>query len=138
WGYASFRNWLKSFTVVQWDQRGAGRTFGRNGEAAGSTITIERMVQDGVELAELLLKRLQKDKIVLVGHSWGSTLGVFMAKARPELFSAFVGTGHVTDPARNYAVAYAALVEKASREGNSRAVEELKEVGPPPYKGGKG
>ena len=122
WGYAGFRNWLKYFTVVQWDQRGAGRTFGRNGAAAASTITVERMVQDGVELAELLSKRLQKEKIVLVGHSWGSTLGVFMVKARPELFHAFVGTGQVADPARNYAVAYAALVEKASREGNARAV----------------
>ena len=136
WGYAGFRNWLKYFTVVQWDQRGAGRTLGRNGAAAASTITVERMVQDGVELAELLSKKLQKDKIVLVGHSWGSTLGVFMAKARPELFHAFVGTGQVADHTRNFAVAYAALVEKASREGNSRAVEELKAIGPPPYKDG--
>jgi pimeloyl-ACP methyl ester carboxylesterase len=138
WGYAAFRNWLKYFTVVQWDQRGAGRTYGRNGEAAASTITIDRMVQDGIELAELLSKRLQKDKIVLVGHSFGSILGVFMAKARPELFYAFVGTGQVADPTRNYAFAYAALVEHASRENNSRAIRELKEVGPPPYKDGRG
>ena len=65
-----------------------------------------------------------------------------MAKARPELFYAFVGTGQVTDPrmrnSQNYAVAYAALVERASREGNSRALRELKEVGPPPYQDGKG
>jgi pimeloyl-ACP methyl ester carboxylesterase len=138
WGYAGFRNWLKHFTVVQWDQRGAGRTFGRNGAATASTITVERMVQDGIELAELLSKRLHKEKIVLVGHSWGSTLGVLMVKARPELFYAFVGTGQVADPSRNYAVAYVALVEKASREGNARAVRDLKEVGPPPYKSGKG
>ncbi|HXM44508.1 MAG TPA: alpha/beta hydrolase [Bryobacteraceae bacterium] len=138
WGYAGFRTWMKYFTVVQWDQRGAGRTFGRNGAAAASTITIERMVQDGVELAELLSKKLQKNKIVLVGHSWGSILGIFMAKARPELFYAFVGTGQVADPRRNYAAAYAALVERASRDGNSRALQELNEVGPPPYKDGKG
>ena len=138
WGYAGFRNWLKYFTVVQWDQRGAGRTFGRNGAATASTITIERMVQDGVELSEFLSKRLRKDKIILVGHSWGSILGVFMAKARPELFYAFVGTGQVADPKQNYAVAYAALVERASRDGDSRALQELKEVGPPPYKDGKG
>jgi pimeloyl-ACP methyl ester carboxylesterase len=138
WGYAGFRNWLKYFTVVQWDQRGEGKTFGRNGAAVASTITIERMVQDGVELAELLSKKLQKEKIVLVGHSWGSILGVFMAKKRPELFYAFVGTGQVADPPRNYAVAYAALVERASREHNSRALQELREVGPPPYKDGKG
>ena len=61
-----------------------------------------------------------------------------MAKKRPELFYAFVGTGQVADPARNYSVAYAALMEKASREGNSRALQELNEVGPPPYKDGKG
>jgi pimeloyl-ACP methyl ester carboxylesterase len=138
WGYAGFRKWLKYFTVVQWDQRNAGRTFGRNGAAGASTITIERMVQDGIELAELLSKKLRKDKIVLVGHSWGSILGVFMAKARPELFYAFVGTGQVADPTRNYAVAHAALLERASREGNSRALQELNEVGPPPYKDGKG
>ena len=138
WGYAGFRNWLKYFTVVQWDQRGAGRTFGRNGPAAASTITLERMVQDGVELAELLSKRLQKDKIVLVGHSWGSILGAFMAKARPELFYAFVGTGQGADPTRSYAVAHAALVERAAREGNSQALQQLNEVGPPPYKDGKG
>src|SRR6202043_1026020 len=98
---------------------------------------IERMVQDGIDLAELLSKKLQKEKIVLVGHSWGSILGVLMVKARPELFYAFVGTGQVADPGRTYAIAYLALVEKASQEGNSRALRELNEVGPPPYKDGK-
>jgi pimeloyl-ACP methyl ester carboxylesterase len=138
WAYAAFRNWLKYFIVVQWDQRGAGRTFGRNRTAAAFTITIERMTQDGVELSELLMKRLHKEKIVLVGHSWGSTLGVFMVKARPELFHAFVGTGQVADQTRNYVVAHAALVEKAAREANASALRELNEVGPPPYKDGKG
>jgi pimeloyl-ACP methyl ester carboxylesterase len=97
------------------------------------------MVQDGIELSEFLRKKLQKDKIVLVGHSWGSVLGFCMVKARPELFYAFVGTGQVAaDFARSSAVAYTALVERASRQDNSRALQELKEVGPPPYKDGKG
>jgi pimeloyl-ACP methyl ester carboxylesterase len=85
WGYAGFRSWLKRFTVVQWDQRGAGRTFGRSGASLASTITIERMVQDGIELAELLRKTLRQEKLVLVGHSWGSILGVFMVRTRPAL-----------------------------------------------------
>jgi pimeloyl-ACP methyl ester carboxylesterase len=139
WGYAGFRSWLKYFTVVQWDQRGAGRTWGRNGAASASTITPERMVQDGIELSELLKKRLHKDKIVLVGHSWGSVLGFFMVKERPDLFYAFVGTGQVAaEFSRSSAVAYQLLLERATREGNSQAVQELKEVGPPPYKDGKG
>jgi pimeloyl-ACP methyl ester carboxylesterase len=139
WGYAAFRSWLKYFTVVQWDQRGAGRTLGRNGAASASTITPDRMVQDGIELSELLKKRLHAQRIVLVGHSWGSVLGFFMVKARPDLFYAFVGTGQVAaDSARSSAVAYAALVERASRSGNSQALNELNDVGPPPFKDGKG
>lgn len=138
WGYAGFRSWLKVFTVVQWDQRGAGRTFGRNGPSSAPTITIERMTQDGIELAEWLRKTLQKNKIVIVGHSWGSILGVFMAKTRPDLFYAFVGTGQVADPARNYAVAYDDLLKKAESLGDPSAIRELKEIGRPPYPDGRG
>ncbi len=93
WGYAGFRSWLKQFTVVQWDQRGAGRTLGKTGPSLGPTITIERMVQDGIELTELLRKELKQDGLILVGHSWGSILGLLMVKSRPDLFHAFVGTG---------------------------------------------
>jgi pimeloyl-ACP methyl ester carboxylesterase len=82
------------------------------------------MVQDGVELAEALRKSLRKDKIILVGHSWGSILGVFMVKARPELFYAFVGTGQVADPATTCAVAYDKLLKKAEALGEERAIRQ--------------
>ena len=68
WGYAGFRTWLRRFTVVQWDQRGSGRTLGKNGAGLAPTITIDRMTQDGIELAELLRKALQQDKVVLGGN----------------------------------------------------------------------
>jgi pimeloyl-ACP methyl ester carboxylesterase len=138
WGYAIFRLWLKHFTVVQWDQRGAGRTFGKNPDAPSQAITIARMTQDGVELAELLRKQLRKDKIILVGHSWGSILGVHMVKARPDLFFAFVGTGQVANPATSYTVAYGELLRKAEALKDERAIRELREVGPPPYSDGRG
>jgi pimeloyl-ACP methyl ester carboxylesterase len=138
WGYAGFRTWLKSYTVVQWDQRGAGRTLGRNGRDSAQTVGIDRMVQDCVELADALRTSLKKDKIILVGHSWGSILGALAAKAKPEVFQAFVGTGQVGDPARSYHVAFDALLAKARAVGDARAVRELEEVGPPPYKGGRG
>jgi pimeloyl-ACP methyl ester carboxylesterase len=138
WGYAGFRLWLKHFTVVQWDQRGAGRTLGKNRNAPPQAITVNRLAQDGVELTEWLLKSLRKDKIILVGHSWGSILGIFMVKAKPDLFYAFVGTGQVADPAKSYAVAYADLLKKAETLKEQRAVRELREVGPPPYSDGRG
>ncbi len=138
WGYAGFRSWLKAFTVVQWDQRGAGRTLGRNGPSSASALTIARMTQDGLELAEFLRKTLQKDKLIIVGHSWGSILGVFMVKARPDLFHAFVGTGQVSGAMRSDAVAYDALIRKSEALGELRAIQEFRDVGPPPYSDGRG
>jgi pimeloyl-ACP methyl ester carboxylesterase len=138
WGFAAFRSWLKYFTVVQWDQRGAGRTLGRNGPSLGPTITIDRMARDGIELAEMLRTTLGQEKIILVGHSWGSILGVRMVKSRPDLFHAFVGTGQVADEARNYVVAYDEVLKAAERRGEARAVKELREVGPPPWRDARG
>jgi pimeloyl-ACP methyl ester carboxylesterase len=138
WGYAGFRTWLKTYTVVQWDQRGAGKTLGRNGRTSVEALTIDRMVQDGIELADALRRSLRKDNIILLGHSWGSVLGLLMAKTKPDLFRAFIGTGQVGNPAGGYDVAFKTLLAKARALGDGRALRELEEVGPPPYKDGRG
>src|ERR1700682_4624033 len=138
WTFALFAPWEKHFTVVQWDQRGAGRTLRKTGPTVEPTITVDRMVQDGIELAEYLRKHLGKEKIIIVGHSFGSTLGVRMAKARPDLFYAYVGTGQVADGSKNPSVTYEALVKKAKATGDERAIEELSRVGPPPWNSADG
>jgi len=78
-----FASWTRDFTVVRWDQRGAGRTYGRSGPLTQG-ITVDRMAQDGVEVAEFLRAKLHKRKIVLVGLSWGSMLGAKIAHTRPD------------------------------------------------------
>jgi pimeloyl-ACP methyl ester carboxylesterase len=138
WTFAMLAPWEKQFTVAQWDERGSGRTLRKSGPGIAPTLTVERMVQDGVELAEYLRKHLGKDKIIIVGHSFGSILGLGMARARPDLFSAYVGTGQVADETRNYSVAYDALLKKARTVHNQDAIDDLTRVGPPPYKSGEG
>ena len=138
WSFALFAPWEKLFTVVQWDERGAGRTLRKSGPAVAPTITVERMVQDGIELSEYLRQHLGKEKIIIVAHSFGSILGLGMVRARPELFYAYVGTGQVADETKNYSVAYDALLQKAKTSGNQQAFEELSRVGPPPYASGAG
>jgi pimeloyl-ACP methyl ester carboxylesterase len=138
WSFAFFAPWEKSFTVVQWDQRGAGRTLRKSGHAVASTMTVDRMTKDGIELAEYLRKHLGKDKITVVAHSFGTILGLGMVRARPDLFYAYVGTGQVADEVKNYSAAYDALMQKAQAIGNQQAIDELKRVGPPPYPNGEG
>jgi pimeloyl-ACP methyl ester carboxylesterase len=138
WTFALFAPWEKHFTVVQWDQRGAGRTLRKTGPTVAPTMTLDRMTQDGIELTEYLRKHLGKDKIIVVAHSFGSILGLRMVRTRPELFYAYVGTGQVADSTKNYFVAYDALLKKAQAIGNQQALEELRRVGPPPYSSGEG
>lgn len=138
WSFTVFRSWEKYFTLVQWDQRGAGRTLRKNGAEIAPTITLARMVEDGIELSDYLRKHLGKAKIIIVGHSFGSILGLQMARAKPDLFYAYVGTAQVADSSKNYLVAYEELLKKARATDNQQATDELARVGAPPYKSGEG
>ena len=66
---AFFKSWLRHFTVVMWDQRGAGRTYGKTGPSIEPTLTIARLAQDGIEVAQYLVTHLHQEKIILVGAS---------------------------------------------------------------------
>lgn len=133
WTFRIFAPWEQRFTMVQWDERGAGRTLAKSGPGIAPTITVDRMAQDGIELAEYLRRHLGKPKVILVAHSFGTILALRMVRQRPDLFYAYVGTGQVADETRNYAVAYDALVRKARDLGNTAALTELQRIGPPPY-----
>lgn len=124
--------WEQDFTVVDWDQRGAGKTFARDRIGQGE-ITIERLAQDGVEVAEHLRKRLGKRKVALLAMSAGSVIGLRMAQDRPDLFSAYVGTGQFIDAVEADAVGYRLTLARARAAGNAEAVAALEKLGPPPW-----
>lgn len=127
-----FLPWEKAFTVVQWDQRGTGRTLETTGVAVAQTMSIDRMGQDGIEVAEFLRSHLHKERILLLGHSWGSILGIHMVRQRPDLFYAYVGTGQVSDMQRSMQIAYAHTLARARAANDAQAVGELENIGPPP------
>jgi pimeloyl-ACP methyl ester carboxylesterase len=130
---AIFAGWDRQLTVVQWDQRGAGRTFGKSGPSIEPTMTLDRMVQDGIEVAEYLTKRLGKKRLILVGGSWGSILGIYMVKQRPELFYAYVGFAQVVNMRDNQSSTYAHLLELARSNNDDEVRESLEKLGPPPW-----
>lgn len=125
--------WEKEFTLVQWDQRGAGRTFGRNPGMAESTLTIDLMTRDGIELAAHVAAHLSKKKLILMGGSWGSVLGVHMAKSRPDLFHAYLGTGQLVSYRENQDASYRKLLALARTAGDTTTVTALEALGPPPW-----
>jgi pimeloyl-ACP methyl ester carboxylesterase len=76
---------------------------------------------------------LKKEKILLLGHSWGSILGVHMVLQRPDLFYAYVGTGQVAQMTRSQQISYAHLLEKARAASDKSSVQALVGIGPPPF-----
>jgi pimeloyl-ACP methyl ester carboxylesterase len=120
------------FTVVHWDQRGAGNTYRRNPKPPAG-LTLERMTADGVEIVEWLKRYLGPRDVVLVGHSWGTILGENIVFARPDLFAAYVGTGQFVSWARQVESQYHYSYARAEAENDSETLSTLRELGEPPY-----
>src|SRR5579872_4597152 len=125
--------WEKSFTVVQWDQRGAGKTYARNDkEIQRRTMNVAQMEQDRVDVVNYLRSRFKRDKIIVLGHSWGSVLGLWLAHEHPELISAYVGTGQVVSMPQNETVAYNDALQEARTRHNEQAIKDLESIAPYP------
>ncbi|MEU9034055.1 alpha/beta hydrolase [Streptomyces sp. NPDC048352] len=86
------RSWEKHFTIVRWDMRGTLKTLGRGGADGQGEMTFERIYADAVEVTDHIRTRLGVDKVVLLGHSYGSVFGLRLAREFPERYCAYVGT----------------------------------------------
>jgi pimeloyl-ACP methyl ester carboxylesterase len=121
------------FTVVNWDQRGAGKTLGETDpESISDTIHIARYVDDAVEVAEHIRAKYQQRKIILMGHSWGTVVGMGAALKRPDLFHAYVGIGQDINTRENERFSFEFGLKQAKAHGNAEAVKELESIAPYP------
>jgi pimeloyl-ACP methyl ester carboxylesterase len=122
---------VKHFVVVHWDQRAAGKSF--NPTIPRETMTREQLISDTRDLADMLRERFHTPKIYLLGHSWGSELGILTAGRYPELFYAFVGVSQVVEYDEAERISYEFVLDKAKQTGNATALQELQAI-TPPYK----
>jgi pimeloyl-ACP methyl ester carboxylesterase len=123
----AFQNDLeKEFVVVQWDRRGAGKSYR---EDISSTLTTEQLVADTVELTNMLRARFHQNRIYLVGHSWGSYLGMLVIARHPELYHAYVGIGQLARSSPIAGIQDEYIRQTARRMGDQDAIKELEEKG---------
>jgi len=122
----------KHFVVVNWDQPGSGKSY--YAEKTGN-ITPDIYIHDGYALTEYLKERFLKEKIYLVGESWGSALGIFLVDRHPESYYALIGTGQMVDFAQTERMDYAKAMEIAKSKGDNAFIEQLEANGIPPYYG---
>ncbi|HEV2317254.1 MAG TPA: alpha/beta hydrolase [Thermoplasmata archaeon] len=121
----------RAFLVANWDQRGAGLSY--DPQIPLESMTVDRLVADTIEVSRMLLEQYGRRKLLLVGHSWGTILGILAAQRAPELYLAYVGAGQVVDAEESERRMYAWAVAEARGRAMERAVRELEAIGAPPY-----
>lgn len=114
----------KLFTVCWWEQRGSGISY--SGKIKPDEMTVDQLLADTITVTNYLRKRFDREKIYLMGHSWGSFLGVKAVEQHSELFHAYIGIGQVSQQDRSERLAYSYMLEQYSKENNKRMVKKLK------------
>lgn len=122
----------KDFIVVNWDQRGSGLSY--NERIPEESMDIASFVNDAHELIVYLFSRFNKEKLFIVGHSWGSIIGMTLAHKFPDLIHAYIGVGQSVHLQRGELLSYEFTADYAKRNNLDEAMSELQAIGRPPYK----
>lgn len=118
--------WEDIFTVVHWDQRGAGKTLTNNPDKYP---TIDLMLKDLFEIIQYLKKKYNKQKIIILGHSWGSVLGSTFIKQYSEEVAYYIGVGQVISMLENERVGYEKVKELILQANDKKSLKKLKLLG---------
>ncbi|MEM1037281.1 MAG: alpha/beta hydrolase [Pseudomonadota bacterium] len=119
------------FLTVNWDQRGTGYSY-KAGEDDKS-LTLEQITSDLNELIEALCREFQQETVILVGHSWGSMLGLHYISEHPERVALYVGIGQMADTAESERLVYEWAYQVADARSDQKCLQVLEEIGAPPY-----
>jgi proline iminopeptidase len=117
------------FTVVYWDQRGAGKSY--NKHISKDEIKVKQYIADAEFLVNYLKSRFSTERIFLVGHSWGARLGMYLVQKHPEDFLAYVGVGQELAAFEGELQSYQFTLQRAKETNNQKAIRELEEIGAP-------
>lgn len=129
-----YAGWQKHVTLVQWDQRGAGMTYGKNKPSEETPLTLQQIRDDGIEVATYLTRQLGQRKVIVMGGSWSSIIAIHMIKARPDLFTAYLGWSQIVSYRTNPPDTYQRLLTLARAAGDAESVAKLERLGAPPWK----
>lgn len=132
-GIASSRkldaNLIEHFTIVHWDQRGAGKSY--DSDIPIASMTYERLVEDCNELIDYLRNRFNTPKVFIIGYSSGSIIGIKTAQKYPEKIYSYIGVGQIINDYEGHKISYKALFEEAEKSGDLNLLDELKAIRPP-------
>lgn len=113
----------KDFVMVYWEQRGAGKSWSK--DIPVESMNMEQFISDTRKLSEYLSERFKQERIYIMGHSWGSLLGILTAYKHPELYRAYFGIGQACYQFKGEQISYEWAKEQARQHNDKKAIETL-------------
>lgn len=130
WAYQ--KPWEDFFTVVNWDQRGVGKSFSAADSARlGATLSLEQLARDAAVVVRHLREKLGPRKMAVMGYSFGTSIGPRLVEMHPEWFSVYVGVGQMSNE-NNEKIIYDELVQRARAKNDTAVLRELEAIAPYP------
>lgn len=121
----------KDFIVVNWDQRGSGKSY--HFDLTDEDMQVGKLIADTHELTQYLRDKFNRPKIFIAGHSWGSLLGIRTVQQYPENYYAYIGIGQVANSPEGERLSYEFVLQEAKKRNNAEAIRQLEAIGAPPY-----
>lgn len=112
-----------NFTVCYWEQRGSGLSYSNNTTA--NSETTEQLISDTLTVTNYLRNRFGEQEIYLMGHSWGTYLGIQAAAHSPQLYKAYIGIGQVSQQRESEIQAYQYMLGQYKTIGDKSMVKKL-------------
>jgi len=116
-------NLKEHFTVCWWEQRGAGISYDKN--LNPDDLTMENIVSDIIEVTNYLRDRYNKQKIYLIGHSWGTLIGLYAVKEKPELFYAYIAIAQIVNQFESEKIAYRYMLDQYRKLNNKNMIKKM-------------
>jgi proline iminopeptidase len=130
WAYQ--KPWEDFFTVVNWEQRGVGKNFSAADSARlGATLSPEQLAQDAAVVVQHLRQKLGARKMVVMGYSYGTSIGTRLVQMHPEWFSVYVGVGQMSNE-DNERIIYDDVLQRARARNDTAAIRQLDSIAPYP------
>ncbi len=119
----------KHFLVVNWDQRGCGKSYNKNVDP--QTMNVQQLLSDAYELVQHLLERFNKKKVYIMGHSMGALLGILFVEKYPDVITAYVGINQPINRPLEEENSYKFTFNHATKANDKKAILELEQIGAP-------
>lgn len=118
-----------NFIIVNWDQRGAGLSYHDNLDT--TLISEEQIISDALELTKFLIAKYKKQKIFILGHSFGSVIGIHLAERYPDYYYAYIGMGQVINFNSSKDIVYEWLLDTLQSAHDKEGIKKIQEQGFP-------